>query len=144
MVSTTGAVRPGTQGRPVRHAGFPKHRRPGRHLSCPFLNSPPPTARVDGPHAYIPAVDLGGYGMRVRSHRASARQAHGLAVAAHAPHGSGLPAAAGDRSLRVFRRGWFQVQRLRHRGYAWARVWRQPLPGPDPPRARQRVDPPTG
>ncbi len=53
-------------------------------------------------------------------------------------------AAAGDRSLRVLRLGWFQVQRLRHRGYAWARVRRQPLPGPDPPRTRQRVDPPTG
>lgn len=33
----------------------------------------------------------------------------------------------------LFQLGWFQAQRLLHRGYAWARVWMQPLPGPDPP-----------
>ena len=54
------------------------------------------------------------------------------------------PAVAEDRPLSVFQPGRFQAQRLLHRGYAWARVWLQPLPGPDPPQELQRVDPPTG
>ena len=53
-------------------------------------------------------------------------------------------AVARDRPLSVFQLGWFQAQRLLHRGYAWARVWLQPLPGPDPPAELQRGDPPTG
>ena len=55
-----------------------------------------------------------------------------------------MPAVAEDRTLSLFQLGRFQVQRLLHRGYAWARVWLQPLPGPDPPQDLQRVDPPTG
>ena len=54
------------------------------------------------------------------------------------------PAAPGDRPLSVFQLGRCQAQRLLHRGYAWARVWLQPLPGPDPPKELQRVDPPNG
>jgi len=54
------------------------------------------------------------------------------------------PAAAQDRPLSLFQLGWFQAQRLLHRGYAWSRVWLQPLPGPDPPGELQWVDPPTG
>ncbi len=46
------------------------------------------------------------------------------------------------RPLSVFQLGWFQAQRLLHRGHAWARVWLQPLPGPDPPDGMQWVDPP--
>ena len=53
-------------------------------------------------------------------------------------------AVARARPLSLFQLGWFQAQRLLHRGYAWARVWNQPLPGPDPPGERQRVDPPNG
>ena len=54
------------------------------------------------------------------------------------------PAAARHRPLSVFQLGWCQAQRLLHRGYGWARVWLQPLPGPDPPGELQRVDPPIG
>ena len=54
------------------------------------------------------------------------------------------PAAAENRPLSVFQLGRYQVQRLLHRGYAWARVWLQPLPGPGPPKGLQRVAPPTG
>ena len=54
------------------------------------------------------------------------------------------PTVARDRSLSLFQLGWYQVQRLLHRGYAWARVWLQPLPGPDPPKELQRVAPSTG
>lgn len=42
-------------GRQVRRVGFPKHRRKGRHMSFTFINGRH-TARVDGQHAYIPAV----------------------------------------------------------------------------------------
>ncbi len=42
-------------GRQVRRVGFPKHRRKGRHMSFTFTNGRN-TARVDGQHAYIPAV----------------------------------------------------------------------------------------
>ena len=52
--------------------------------------------------------------------------------------------AARHRPLSVFQLGWYQAQRRLHRGYAWARVWLQPLPGPDPPDEMQRVDPPIG
>ena len=45
----------GPQGRQVRRVGFPKHRRKGRHMSFTFTNGCH-TARVDGQHAYIPAV----------------------------------------------------------------------------------------
>ena len=54
------------------------------------------------------------------------------------------PAAARLRPLSLFQLGWFQAQRLLHRGYGWARVWLQPLPGPDPPAELQWVDPPSG
>ena len=54
------------------------------------------------------------------------------------------PAAAEDRPLSVFQLGWHQAQRLLHRGYAWARVWLQPLPGPGLPKGLQRVAPPIG
>ncbi len=54
------------------------------------------------------------------------------------------PAAAEGRPLSLFQLGWCQALRLLHRGYAWARVWLQPLPGPDPPGELQWVDPPTG
>ncbi len=54
------------------------------------------------------------------------------------------PAAPDHRPLSLFQLGWCQAQRLLHRGYAWARVWLQPLPGPDPPDGMQPVDPPTG
>ena len=54
------------------------------------------------------------------------------------------PAVVQSRPLSLFQLGWFQAQRLLHRGYAWSRVWLQPLPGPDPPAEMQRVDPPTG
>ena len=54
------------------------------------------------------------------------------------------PAAVEDRPLSVFQLGRYQVQRLLHRGYAWARVWLQPLPGPGPPKGLQRGAPPTG
>ncbi len=52
--------------------------------------------------------------------------------------------AAWPRPLSLFQLGWSQAQRLLHRGYAWARVWLQPLPGPDPPGELQWVDPPAG
>ncbi len=42
-------------GQQVRRVGFPKHRRQGRHMSFTFTNGRN-TARVDGQHAYIPAV----------------------------------------------------------------------------------------
>ena len=54
------------------------------------------------------------------------------------------PAAARHRPLSVFQLGWSQAQRLLHRGYGWARIWLQPLPGPDPPAELQWVDPPSG
>ena len=54
------------------------------------------------------------------------------------------PTAARHRPLSLFQLGWFQAQRRLHRGYAWSRVWLQPLPGPDPPDGMQRVDPPIG
>ena len=49
---------------------------------------------------------------------------------------------ARPRPLSVFQVGLARVQRLLHRGYGWARVWLQPLPGPDPPWELQWVDPP--
>ncbi len=152
MVSTAGAVWPGPQGRPAGPArGLPEAPPAGRHLSFPFLNRHP-TARVDGPHAYIPAVHLGVYGMRVRSHRASARQAHGLAVAAHAPHGSGPrgPARVGP-GLRPPRGGGPPARpgpRLRApaapdagrgRGPVPARVSAGLVPGPAPSAPRLRL-----
>ena len=48
------------------------------------------------------------------------------------------------RPLSVFQLGLGQAQRLLVRGYAWARVWLQPLPGPDPPGELAWVDPPAG
>jgi hypothetical protein len=71
-------------------------------------------------------VDLGAYGLRVRSNRASARSNAWTATAS------------------LFQLGRFQARRLLHRGYPWARVWLQLLPGPDSPGELQRVDPPTG
>ncbi len=53
-----------------------------------------------------------------------------------------VPTVARDRPLSVFQLGLFQAQRLLHRGYAWARVWLQPLPGPAPPWELQWVDSP--
>ncbi len=49
---------------------------------------------------------------------------------------------ARPRPLSVFQLGLARVQRLLARGYGWARVWLQPLPGPDPPWKLRRVDPP--
>ena len=43
---------------------------------------------------------------------------------------TGHHATAWDRPLSLFQLGWFQAQHLLHRGYAWSRVWLQPLPGP--------------
>ena len=54
------------------------------------------------------------------------------------------PAAARHRPLSVFQLGWSQAQRLLHRGHGWARVWLQPLAGPDPPAELQWVGPPSG
>ena len=55
-----------------------------------------------------------------------------------------LEPAARHRPLSLFQLGWFQAQRLLHRGYDWARVWLHPLPGPDPPAELQWVVPPSG
>ena len=38
-----------------------------------------------------------------------------------------------SRPLNLFQLGWGQTQLLLHRVYAWARVWLQPLSGPEPP-----------
>lgn len=46
------------------------------------------------------------------------------------------------RPLSVFQLGLARVQRLLARGYGWARVWLQPLPGPDPPWKLRWVGPP--
>ena len=48
------------------------------------------------------------------------------------------------RTRRLDRHWLVQAQRLLHRGYAWSRVWLQPLPGSDPPGELQWGDPPTG
>ena len=48
------------------------------------------------------------------------------------------------RPLSVFQLGLSQTQRLLVRGYGWARVWLQPLPGPDPPGELEWVNPPSG
>ena len=49
---------------------------------------------------------------------------------------------ARPRPLSVFQLGLARVQRLLARGHGWARVWLQPLPGPDPPWKLRWVDPP--
>ena len=49
---------------------------------------------------------------------------------------------ARPRPLSVFQLGLARVQRLLARGHGWARVWLQPLPGPDPPWELRWVDPP--
>ncbi len=54
------------------------------------------------------------------------------------------PTTAGTRPLSVFQLGLRQVQHLLPRGYAWARVWLQPTPGPDPPPDLQWVEPDAG
>ncbi len=51
------------------------------------------------------------------------------------------PTVPQARSLSVFQLGLAQVQHLLPRGYAWARVWLQPTPGPDPPPDLQWVAP---
>ena len=51
---------------------------------------------------------------------------------------------ARHRPLSVFQLSRSRTQRLLHRGYSWARVWLQPLPGPDPPGELAWVDPPAG
>ena len=63
-----------------------------------------------------------------------------LWVLAHGPRVE----EARHRPLSMFQLGWCQAQRLLHRGYGWARVWQQPLPGPDSPDGLQQVDSPTG
>ena len=81
-------------------------------------------------------VDLGAYGMRVWIEQGFRTRR--------------LDPDRGDRPWNrrrpggIFQLGWGQAQRLLHRSYGWARVWLQPLPGPDPPEGMQRVAPPVG
>ena len=118
----------------------------GRRQAAPWvvLTEEPPAA-----------VDLGAYGLRVWIeqgfrvlqrigwpwHRTRRVDRHGRVLAVTTlwviAYGTRVEEALlRDRApgqlrqlpLRVFQLGLFQAQRLRHRGYAWQRVWLQPTP----------------